>query len=303
MTFTALTRAVVCAAALAPFALLAEEAVITEAALIEGVGGDERMAQVARLTMLSQRVPAAACRVTSGIDADRAHDVLAAAIRDFDTILDALQHGDRSMNIIGPEERPKTLAALEDMRAAWAVMRAAADRAEAGQEGVAPLIEVYQQGPTVLKLAESLAAQVTTQYANPAERVQADAFLVELSGRQRVLLQAMAKDMCMTQLGQGGADAPAALQASVQTFASTAEALRHGMPALGVRKPPTPEIADGLDAAFERWQAARPVLDTVLEGEAVETDVLAKAYVDLDRAVTTMDQVIALYAEAVQQAL
>ena len=65
----------------------------------------DRIAQVTNLPMLTQRVAAASCAVTSGVDVEEAHNVLEEASTQFEAIIFALRDGNAELNIFGPEPR------------------------------------------------------------------------------------------------------------------------------------------------------------------------------------------------------
>lgn len=301
MKVTMFHMAVACAAMLTPMNLTAQDTEATQVALVDGSGADERINQAKRLRMLSQRVAAEACYVAGDIDGDYARETLANANDEIDQILAALENGDPRLGIIGAEERPRTIDALAKFRAAWMPME---DATAAVLDGDASKLDVaYQNALAVLDATEGVYGEIIKQYVNPAEVVQADQFLLDLAGRQQVLLKAVSREACMAEVGHTPAESIAALDEAMKSFLTTAEALRHGMPALGVRPPPTPEIADALDAVQARWMAAAPALQAVVSGNHADRDALALVHKELIRAATMMDQVVDMYQEASQQAL
>lgn len=301
MKVSAFHIVIACAALFAPTTLTAQEAELTDVALVDNVGADARIAKAGRLKMLSQRVAAEACYVAGDIDSAYARETLQNATDEIDQILAALENGDSRMGIIGAETRPRTIDALAQFRAAWMPMESATDALLAGDAD--KLDAAYENSLLVLNATEGVYQEIKTQYVNNAEVVQADQFLLDLAGRQQVLLKAISREACMAEVGQSPADSISALDDATKSFLTTAEALRHGMPALGVRPPPTPEIADALDAVQARWLAAAPIVQAVISGDHADHDALAMVHKELIRAATMMDQVVDMYQKATQQAL
>lgn len=74
-----------------------------------GSDGSERIRLADRLMMLTQRVAASSCAVTSGVALEESHVYLENAIFEFDIILDALRYGNEDLHIMGPENDKRTL--------------------------------------------------------------------------------------------------------------------------------------------------------------------------------------------------
>ena len=227
--------------------------------------------------------------------------MLGSAITEFETILTALEYGDPSLNINGPEQRRKTVAQIQAVRDAWQPLKAAAEAMVAGDTSDETLQVILDENMNVLNASQNLVSEVTAQYSNPADLVQADGFLISIVGRQRMLTQTISKESCVLTSSQRTPETEEALNAAITTFGNSLVALRDGMPSVGVRPPPTAEIAEGLDVATGQWDAVVPTLDTLLAGSEIDNETAARKFRDLNMLMVTMNGVTAMYAASTKR--
>jgi hypothetical protein len=258
----------------------------------------ERIAASVQLGVLSQAVPAAACHFASGVESAGA--ILQETNSEFAMILDALEYGDAELGIIGAEERRKTVAEIEEMRVLWAPLATAADAIIAGEVNDANLQVLLSQNASVLNAVGSLTAHLSGEYANPAEIVKADAFLLDIVGRQEMLVQQMLKASCMVSTGLNADGGLVELEGAMQIFGTALTALRDGMAAAGIRKPPTPEISTKLQDVAVSWSEIRPVLDSVMAGTSLDFAASEAKFRDLNALMSDMDEVLGMYMVAFQ---
>lgn len=297
-------QSLVIAVALCPATLitpaLAEQPVATSVAYQES-GAQERVALSGKLRMLSQRIPSAACHLAAGIDADISKALLADGVAEFDTILNALEVGDTSLNIVGAERRAKTVAKIKDLKTVWAPLKAAAENVIAGDMSDEYLQVILDQNTAILDSAKQLVVELSGQYSNPFEMVQSDAFLIDIAGRQRMLTQQMAKDSCVLATGRGTPETAKALEGSIRVFGSSLEALRHGLPGAGISKPPTAAIAAGLEEVADAWAEAKPALLAGLEGAEFDAEREAQKFRRLNATMSIMNDVVVMYTKAAKR--
>ena len=100
-----------------------------------------------------------------------------------------------------------------------------------------------------------------------------DALVINLAGRQRMLIQQMSKDALRIEKEGAEAHAPA-LRETARTFDQTLWALRHGgqapyLPDRTVDVPPTqsPDILARLDQLDDAWDTFRAQLDVIIAGD------------------------------------
>lgn len=261
---------------------------------IEDVGATERVNFSGKLRMLSQRVAAAACNYEAGIDKETSLNILLGAQTEFAKIARGLEFGDADLRMNGEEKRRKTLKAIHDLNAAWADMSAAIDGLVRGNEAASNLDYISANNMNVLSHAKLLVSEISGQYSDPTAMLQADAALVDISGRQRMLTQKMSKESC--QVWSGQADSAEALAGTMQMFEVSLNALRSGMPEAGIKPAPTEDIALGLDDIWADWQALKPTLETAVANTAADPAARSEVFGQLNVMLKEMNEVVGLYA-------
>ncbi|MEM9899031.1 MAG: type IV pili methyl-accepting chemotaxis transducer N-terminal domain-containing protein [Pseudomonadota bacterium] len=300
-TITSLAVAAILGSAAFSSSAIAQNAAVTPVALQEDSGAQERINFSGKLRMLSQRIPSAACHLAAGVEVEGAKKLLMGASAEFDKIVNALEFGDPDLNITSAEERRKTVAKINDVRVAWMPMKDASEAMLSGDTSDAHLGKILDTSGTVLGAAAELVVAITGQYANPNELVQADSMLIDLAGRQRMLTQKMSKESCMLASGFGTSETAATLKGTVETFNTSLNALRNGMPALGIRRPPSGGIDAGLGEVAKHWNEVKPLLEQVSAGETLDAANDARKFNELNVTMKTMNEVVGMYAKALKK--
>ena len=279
----------------------AQQANASSGSELTDVGAQERISFSDKLGMLSQHIPTAGCHLAKGIAAEGSLRMLASAVTEFDSILTALEFGDPSLNINGPEERRRTIAEIQNVRETWMPLKAAAEAMVAGDTSDENLQVILDENMKVLNASQNLVSEITAQYSNPADLVQADGFLISIVGRQRMLTQTISKESCVLTSSQVTPETAELLSGAIATFGNSLIALRDGMPSVGVRRPPTAEISDGLEVATTQWDAVVPTLNAVLDGSEINNETAARKFRDLNMLMVTMNGVTGMYAAATKR--
>ncbi len=274
---------------------LAQTAGATQTSLEQSSGARERIAYSRKLRMLSQAVPAATCHVAADVDATAALGLLSSATVEFEALLNALEFGDADLNIRTAETRRKTIAEIETVRAAWAPVKTAVETILSGTVSDADVQAILTQNTEVLVAVEGLVTDIVGEYFNPVEMVSADSFMINIAGRQRMLIQIISKDACILATDPNGSVTAEALDSSMNTFASSLAALRNGLPGTGIRPPPTPAIGAGLGDVFEQWNNTKPMLDSVVAGAQIDNEAAVSRFQSLNAMMQKMDEVVVMY--------
>lgn len=261
---------------------------------------EQRINLSGKLRMLSQRIPSAACHLANGVDTEGSKALLLNASAEFEAILNALENGDPEMNIIKPEERKKTLMQISDLKEKWAPMKEAALATADGSATAAQQDYILMQNMTVLGSAVTLVSELSEQYANPNAVSQANLLLVDISGRQRMLTQKMSKESCLAGTEYSSTSTIEDMNQTIQIFEASLEALKFGMPALGIAAPPNSDISDGLDVVFEDWQQVKPVMLEIASGGTVDGDQSTFKFQQLNTTMANMNKVVGMYVDAVK---
>ena len=278
-------------------------AVAQAAAPSQAAPADEENAQVrinlsGKLRMLSQRIPSAACHFSRGIDTDGSSALLAGATAEFEKILTALEFGDPDINIQNAETRRKTLARIHELREKWASLQAAADAVIDGTATDAEFSYILTENLPVLGAAQLLVEELVKQYSNPNATTRASLMLIDISGRQRMLTQKVSKETCLLEGANPMPETVSDIEGTIRIFEASLEALRFGMPAVGVGPPPNAEISAGLEGVLSDWKSVKPMLTKVLAGEELDDDADVMKFRQLNTTMANMNTVVGMYSDA-----
>jgi Type IV pili methyl-accepting chemotaxis transducer N-term len=254
-----------------------DAAVIPAELAIEDVGASARVDYSGRLRMFSQKVAANACQFAAYPD-DQVHkDLLIDAIAQYQKYVLALRDGDDSIGIFGAETRAKTIKRIDALLVIWEPYRAAAEAVAAGHEVEQNLAYVAENNEALLQTAIELAADVNAEYANPAEMTQANAMVIDIAGRQRMLTQKMSKEVCGVATANPAFGTSDELLKTAALFDASLTALVNGMADAGIMPPPTPKLATDLQAAISEWQAVKADVEALAAtgptADGTETDI------------------------------
>ncbi|PRY77328.1 PilJ/NarX-like methyl-accepting chemotaxis transducer [Yoonia maritima] len=274
----------------------AETALIEAQYDIESDGAD-RIRVAGQLRTLTQQVAAASCALSSDIDTDEAHEVLTHATEQFDRYIYALRDGDDALHILNPETRRRTLEDISHVYDEWLNMHDAVDAILADAHDTQSALAIDDQNMPLLELTTALAADITGQYAHPYEITAADAMMIEIAGRQRMLTQKMAKDACEVWAGYHAEEAREDLAATVTVFETSLKALRFGMPEAGLQEAPTDKIRDDLDHLLARWDTIKANEQILIDGGELTNDQKTEVFHDLEVELAELDHLLDDYKE------
>ncbi len=264
---------------------------------VEDTGAANRIEAGDVLRTVSQEVPSAVCHLHNGVASETSTKLMTQGIAKFDLVLDALMNGNEAIGIVGAEERRKTIVLLEDMQMAWAPVRAASLAVRENPADTAALAVVYDNASILLEKTSYLLSEIEGQYANPVELMQSDVMLLEVAGRQAMMSQRISYLGCRLWSGTADADYVGALNTAVQQFSFAMNAMRNGMPEVGISPPPTEEIAALLDAAASDWDVITGHINTISTSGNPDLAVTAELYELLADKMYKMEEVSHLYGE------
>ena len=246
---------------------------------IEDVGGAERINFSGKLRMLSQRIPAAACNLTAGVDPENSRAVLKSATLEFEKIIYALEHGDETLGIHGPEKRRKTLAAIAALHADWDIVDQDAHAMYESEANPELNEDIAAHDIALLEEAKLLASEINGQYSDPTAVVQADALRIDIAGRQRMLTQKMSKEACYILSGINVEVYKKAINGTANMFDVSLEALRHGMPEAGIKASDDASINAGLDKVASHWNSLKGYLAELEAGNEWDMETLSLIHI------------------------
>ncbi|SFJ88871.1 type IV pili methyl-accepting chemotaxis transducer N-terminal domain-containing protein [Jannaschia pohangensis] len=271
--------------------------ILTDAQFVPDEGAASRMYYAGELRMLSQQIPTAACAYHAGIATDVSRPLLRDATAAFDRILDALILGDEELGIFGAETDRMILADVKAVHDIWDPLHRNVDAILADGPTDADVTALVDGSLPLLKLTGHMVSVVSGEYADPSILMQSDAVMLDIVGRQEMLTQEIAKDICMVKIGLKTEAARDEMRGALQTYDVTLAALIDGMPAAGVSPPPTPEIAAGLDSIAADWATLRPQLVAVLDGTIPDDAGQLHIFTTLNDLTARMAALAKLYAE------
>ncbi len=265
---------------------------------VEDIGASQRIDFSGKLRMLSQRIVAAGCNYSAGIDPERSGAVLSATSDEFQRIIDALEFGDAELGIIGAEERRRTQVGIRKLRELWDPTNATAQLIAAGDTSVETVKLLADQSAPLLEMAKMLVSELSGQYSDPTALLQSDALVIDIAGRQRMLSQRMSKNVCLISSGVNQDTALAELAATKEMFEVSLMALRNGMADVGIKAPPSEQISDGLDVVIADWTEIKTVVDRVLTGQAIDEEMRSIMFNGSLVMTRDMNIVVGMYSEA-----
>lgn len=250
---------------------------------VPGVAQDKTSAQTAKLRMdiagrqrlLSQRMTAAACFVTLDIDREKQLVILTDTLALYKDSLDILQFGSETLGLEANRDRSFDLI-LKKNRATWQEfeIRATAlrDKARAGEFlQTASLFALANKEPDLLRMSQAVVMTLSDiQTKSGAD--QSATLEVNRAGRQRMLSQAVVKDICLSAAARSqNADFQKynkRMRTRLALFSETGVALRRGTISAS-SKPPPPEVFEALVQAHYAWSDLVYLLEPGIADEAL----------------------------------
>ena len=307
MRTTFLFTALIAAGAMGPAAARAQMAPIdpappvpAETALLDAAANGDgaiRILEAEDLAMLPQRIAADACAWLAGLPG--AEDDLRKSVAKFDRVIDALTHGDASLGIDGPEDDRRVLADLDAAHAVWDPLHAILDRLLVEGPNDADVLHVADDSLKLLKIGKRLAEHEVAAHADPAELTMRDALAIEIAGRQELLAEEIAKDICLMMLHLGdSAEERAEMREALEMFEISLGALHDGMPEAGLAPPPDERIVKELEKVRHEWDESRAILTRVADGSAPTLEETGAVFSNMMRVTDHMGRIVHLYADA-----
>lgn len=265
------------------------------ASFVEDDGSAEHMVYAAKLRLLSQRIPAAACFEHFGIEKEINAELLRTTTKYFDRILAALEFGDTELGLMKAETDPSILRDIRDIHTVWDPIHALIEKVASGDSTDAEIIGLSQTGAELVKLTSKLSSDTMAEYADPTVLLQADAITLEIAGRLPMMAQRMAKDMCMALGGLKVEEVLAEMGETRVLFENTIDALLYGMPALGLKPAENPDIQSGLVRAQTDWAAVAPAFDALANGDVLSKEEETEIYHAMNALTDQLDRVELMY--------
>ncbi len=264
---------------------------------VKDTGDVIRIESAEYLRTYSQEVAAAACFYYNDIDRDLSRELLTEASNGFDLRVDALLNGNESLGIIGGEERRKTIVRLEEINAFWGEIQNAVETLIAEPQNSEAVNFIKANNLELFEMTDNLVTEVEAEYANPSVITQADVLTLEIVGRQAMMTQKIAKNACKIFTGNDTQKIKDDLEGSVSIYEASLNALISGMPAVGLRPAPTPEIEAALLDVQSDWSEVQPILDTLTSGGTIGRDTQIFLFKHMVEEMHRLEEISHAYAE------
>ncbi|KEP69865.1 hypothetical protein DL1_01835 [Thioclava dalianensis] len=234
-----------------------------------------RMDIAGRQRLLSQRMTAAACFITLGIDREKQLNILTNTLALYSETLDILQFGSTELGLEANQDRALELI-LKKNRATWQEFETRAtslrDQARAGEIlQTATLFALAKQEPDLLSMSQAVVMTLSDMQTK-SEADTGATLEVNLAGRQRMLSQAVVKDICLSAAARSqNADFQKynkRMRTRLALFSETGVALRRGTISAS-SKPPPPEVFEALVQAHYAWSDLVYLLEPGIADEAL----------------------------------
>lgn len=224
--------------------------------------------------MLTQKISKNVLLVALDVDRERNLRDLRSSRDLFDRMLVGLRDGDVELGLI-PTTDQRVLDRLDRVDDLWVVYDAAL------KEGLNTGQVAQNQVDTIAELSTPLlkAVQDTVESYKEVAAGQNLFSLIgvalDLSGRQRMLSQKMAKEFFLVAYGRDVEQNRKNLRETQDLFDATLRGLINGNPSQQLMAAPTPEIKAQLEKVERIWQQVRPALDSVARGNQADQEMIA----------------------------
>lgn len=255
-----------------------------------------RMALAAEQPALVEEMAETACLIDTGIEVPEHQALLASLQTKYAAVAEALRRGDPELDVHSAEIHSRVIKALDAAEASWnnGFSAAVTRVVTTGVLDDSDRAMLYDGDKAVVETLRILASEVEATYANPNEVTTASVLTLELATRQEFLVTAMAKEVCLINLGWHGEEGRVILQEEIDLFNKTHLVLRDGMPVAGI-DPPNAEIASALDAFKAKWDALEPAVRNAIAGEPMAKEALVTFGDDMISLMDQMHDVVKLY--------
>ncbi len=270
---------------------------------VEDIGAADRIRAADRLRTLTQEISAATCFLHNDLLAEDNSALLTESIEEFGMLLDALLHGNADMQIIGQEERAKTVQEIEAIKAGWLPVHDAAKVVLTVPSDVDAANTIYSKSSYLLQTTSHLLSELEGEYAHPTQVLMSDVMLLEFAGRQAMLTQKIAYDSCLVWSGAGGEEHIAELTEVTVQFDHIARALHDGMPEAGIKPAPTDEIRVALEEVVQDWEGVLTYLRPLTDGDAIGPEDVSQISISMTEKMYRMEAIVALYANYSRRAI
>ena len=246
-----------------------------------------------RQRMLTQQMTKAACMKILHINPVKRSEEAFIAAAEFEDNLDDLINGDTRRNL-APVQDPKSQAILREVVGTSPALTSSIKQLVSGDLHSFAMALVLERNVPLLEKAEETVSLIEAA-AREGHTGPMVASTLNKAGRQRMLSQRIAKNLCLISANLEAEKARKDLVVASANFTQTMAGLRHGDPANGLLPPPTSDIEARLETVQGCWQRVQDSVMTVQTGGSVTPARLQEIVAELDLILEEMDAVLQLW--------
>ena len=228
--------------------------------------GRYRINIAGRQRMLTQRMAKSVCFIHEEHNIDMHLKLLADDHALFSSTLDIMTNGGGEHNL-APETDRRTLEELGHVAEQWRNLGEVILRSvNTGTATEADAKYVNSHDLELLEDSDHAVSLIEQNYANPNTLNMATAITLNIFGRQRMLAQRAAKGFCYVAADHAGENEIASLEETRNIFTVSLDAIRFGLPELGIAPPPTDEISAQLAIVADVWKGMDEIFISTIAG-------------------------------------
>lgn len=235
--------------------------------------------------------------VALGIETERHLEFIALLKDHYLRVQVGLLDGDPELGLHHPKERSRIMKSVWDAEKHWdadygpPIEHVIATKTLSEKDAY----ELFDHDEAMIHSLHVMVSEVVDFYANPNEMLMSDAMTLEILARQEFMAAAIGKEVCLLHLGYHSDLHREKLVEELAAFEASHFALVDGIPGMGLKPAPTPEIRTQLGVFKSHWDDLMPDINNALTGEMMSKDdllVFSDAVIDL---LYELDHVIELY--------
>ena len=256
--------------------------------------GARKIDLAGRQRMLTQRMAMAGCYASIGLEPARHVEMMRAAHDLFDATLGALRNGDFRLGLVA-ETDDRVLAGLAEVGRLWADYgQAVRDASGHGTGTETQIAAIAALNLPVLREMDRTVGLIERAHAGRGLDF-ASAITLNIAGRQRMLSQKMAKELCLVARGIAPEENRAALAGTIELFDASLAALLDGAPDLGIRPPQDETLRATLAEVSELWGRLAPLYRQVAAGGVAGPTQLVTVAVENGALLEALDRAVSQY--------
>lgn len=260
-------------------------------------GAEGRMQALAGShTLITQQLAKEALLVALGIDREQNLGRLETARTRFDRALRGLRAGDAALGL-SPASDPDLLAELDRVDAVWQEMDSELRTGLAN--GRFTPDQVDRIAGLSMPLLDALdAAAAAGAFPRDGQYFSMLLVAIELSDRQRTLVEQMSKELLLIAYGRNVEESRARLQMTASQFGESLDGLIYGDIDRLLLPAPTDSIRDQLAVVSQVWRVElRPIIDAAIAGDPLDRQSITQFTETCDRLLEESSIVVSLYLE------